>query len=110
MGRFVKGDIVVAPFPFSDLTASKRRPALVLAALTGDDVLLCQITSQAKSDTYSIPIAQSDLVSGSLRVNGNARPNRLFTADANIILYKAAALHPAKLQQVTDRIAEIVRS
>jgi hypothetical protein len=47
MGRFVKGDVVVAPFPFSDLSAAKRRPALVVASLTGDDVILCQITSKA---------------------------------------------------------------
>ncbi|MBN2488357.1 MAG: type II toxin-antitoxin system PemK/MazF family toxin [Methanosarcinaceae archaeon] len=56
MERPVKGDIVVIPFPFSDLSASKRRPALVVANLTGDDVILCQITSIAKNDQYSIPI------------------------------------------------------
>ncbi|MBM4030383.1 MAG: type II toxin-antitoxin system PemK/MazF family toxin [Planctomycetes bacterium] len=110
MGRFVKGDIVVARFPFSDLTASKRRPALVVAALTGDDVLLCQITNQAKSDSYSIPITQSDLVSGTLRVDSNARPNRLFTADSSIVLCKAATLVPSRLRQVTDRIVQILRS
>lgn len=42
MARFVKGDIVVVPFPFSDLTQTKRRPALVLAELDGDDVMLAQ--------------------------------------------------------------------
>ena len=31
----MKGDVVVVPFPFSDLTQSKRRPALVLAELDG---------------------------------------------------------------------------
>ncbi|MFI5273274.1 MAG: hypothetical protein ACHQ4H_09625 [Ktedonobacterales bacterium] len=46
MGRFVRGDVVVIPFPFSDLTATKRRPALVVADLPGDDVILRQITSQ----------------------------------------------------------------
>ena len=46
MAKFVKGDIVVVPFPFSDLTNSKRRPALVITELTGDDVILCQITSK----------------------------------------------------------------
>lgn len=46
MARFVKGDVVVVPFPFSDLTSAKRRPALILAELEGDDRILCQITSQ----------------------------------------------------------------
>ena len=39
MGRFVKGDVVVVPYPFSDFSAVKRRPALVIAELTGDDVI-----------------------------------------------------------------------
>ncbi len=50
MATFVKGDVVIVPFPFSDLSQAKRRPALVVAKLTGDDLILCQITSQAVSD------------------------------------------------------------
>ncbi len=46
MARFIKGGVVVVPFPFSDLTQTKRRPALVIAELEGDDIILCQITSQ----------------------------------------------------------------
>jgi mRNA interferase MazF len=53
MGRFVKGDVVVLPFPFSDLSATKRRPALVVAALRGDDIILSQITTANNSDGYS---------------------------------------------------------
>ncbi|MEK6725726.1 MAG: hypothetical protein AABY54_04135 [Deltaproteobacteria bacterium] len=37
MAKFIKGDVVVVPFPFSDLTQSKRRPALVVSTLEGDD-------------------------------------------------------------------------
>ena len=55
MERFVKGDIVVIPFPFSDLTEAKRRPALVVAKLDGNDLILCQITSQLFRDRYAIP-------------------------------------------------------
>ncbi|MCC7174981.1 MAG: type II toxin-antitoxin system PemK/MazF family toxin [Bryobacterales bacterium] len=54
MGQSVKGDVVVLNFPFSDLSQTKRRPALVLAALQGDDLILCQITSQAREDAHSI--------------------------------------------------------
>ena len=43
MEKFVKGDVVVVPFPFSDLTEAKRRPALVLAELDRVDRILCQI-------------------------------------------------------------------
>jgi mRNA interferase MazF len=44
MEKFVKGDVVVIPFPFSDLSASKKRPALVVSNITGDDIILCQIS------------------------------------------------------------------
>ena len=39
MGKFVKGDIVVTPFPFTDLSSNKKRPALIVADLQGDDAL-----------------------------------------------------------------------
>lgn len=54
MERLIKGDVVVVPFPFSDLSTVKRRPALVVAAPGGDDVILCQITSQQIRDRYRI--------------------------------------------------------
>jgi mRNA interferase MazF len=45
MGKPVIGEVVVLPFPQTDLQAGKRRPALVVADLTGDDLILCQITT-----------------------------------------------------------------
>ncbi len=88
MGRFIKGDVVVTPFPFSDLTASKKRPALVVADLTGDDIIICLITSQNAKDNYAISLASDNLANGQLKQNSNIRPNRLFTIDAKIILYR----------------------
>lgn len=92
MARFVKGDVVVVPFPFSDLTQAKRRPAFVLAELTGDDVILCQITSQNIKDSYSISLDVQDFESGNLNKKSNIRPNRIFTADQKILLYKTGHL------------------
>jgi mRNA interferase MazF len=51
MGGFVRGDVVIVPFPFTDLSGNKKRPAFVLADLQGDDIIVCQITSKAKSDS-----------------------------------------------------------
>ena len=54
MGRFIKGDVVVVPFQFSDLSQSKKRPALVIADLDGDDLILSQITSQSIYDSHAV--------------------------------------------------------
>jgi mRNA interferase MazF len=110
MGGFVKGDIVVTPFPFSDLSATKKRPALVITSLTGDDVILYQITSKNVADSYAIPISGADFATGSLRQASNVRPNRIFTADSNIFLYRAGILKPDKVQQVVSKIVELINS
>ncbi len=88
MARFVKGDVVVVPFPFSDLTRAKRRPALVVAEMERDDLILCQITSQRIRDRYAIPIDDKDFQTGSLKQRSNGRPNRLFTAIGTLCYVK----------------------
>jgi len=72
MAKFVKGDVVVIPFPFSDLSQFKRRPALVLVVLQGDDLILCQITSKSIKDNYAIPVDENDFESGSLNQESTA--------------------------------------
>lgn len=110
MGGFIRGDVVIIPFPFSDLSNSKRRPALVIADLKGDDVILTQITTANRSDGYSIFLKQSDFVAGGISQDSNIRPNRLFTADSNIILKKAGTISAAKIDEVVNQIIKIVTS
>jgi mRNA interferase MazF len=110
MERFVKGDVVVLPFPFSDLSQTKRRPALVLVPLTGDDLILCLITSQVKTDSYTIPLYSSSFESGSLKKDSYIRINRLFTADNQIILYKAGHLKAEVLSEVTSRLVNLLQA
>ena len=107
MERPVKGDIVEIPFPFSDLSASKKRPALVVANLTGDDVILSQITSAAKNDQYSILLAKNDFNAGNLKVESRIRPNRLFTADKSIVEYRAGTLKKEKMKEVEQKLISI---
>ncbi len=93
MAGFVKGDVVVLPFPFADLSQTKRRPALVLAASEDNVAILCQITSQSVRDAHAVALLPSDFESGSLRKPSNIRPNRIFTADLDIILYRAGRIN-----------------
>lgn len=109
-GQICKRGCRGCPFPFSDLTTNKRRPALVVASLIGDDVILCQITSKTVSDPYAIGLSDSDLTTGNLHQESNIRPNRLFTADSKIIIYKAGTLKPEKLKEVVTRLIDIINS
>jgi len=104
MERFVKGDVVVIPFPFSDLTGSKRRPALVVTKLKGNDIILRQITSKNVKDEYSIQLKTEDFEEGGLRKESNMRPNKIFTADEDIILYKVGRLKNEKIKEIIEAI------
>ncbi len=109
MARFVKGDIIVVPFPFSDLTQAKRRPALVISALEGNDLILCQITSQSVRDNYAILLDDKDFNTGSLKQSSNIRPNRIFTADNHIVLYRVGDLKLDKFSEIIEKVIEIIR-
>jgi mRNA interferase MazF len=100
--------VVVLNFPFSDLSQTKRRPALVVAALRGDDLILCQITSQARDDAYSVQLDDSDFMAGGLNWSSRIRPNRLFTADSGIVVYRAGHVTAAKLNETRGRPIQIL--
>lgn len=109
MERFIKGNVVVIPFPFSDLSATKRRPALVLANLAGNDILLCQITSQCPDEKYAVSLKITDFTSGSLPVNSYIRPARIFTADKNIILKNAGIVSNEIINKTIENIINILK-
>ncbi|MBI3957483.1 MAG: type II toxin-antitoxin system PemK/MazF family toxin [Chloroflexi bacterium] len=109
MAGFVKGDVVVLPFPFSYLSASKKRPALVIALLEAhDDLILCMITSRRAHDNSAIPVGSADFESGVLPRESNIRPNRLFTAEDSIIIRLAGHLSSAKVDEVVNEIVRII--
>ncbi len=109
MERLVKGDIVVTYFPFSDLTSSIKRPALVVADLEGSDAILCQITSKERPDKDKIILNIHDLMSGNLKVKSFVRPSRLFTLRKSIIIYKLGSLKKEKIKEVEEKLCEIFK-
>jgi mRNA interferase MazF len=103
----LKGDVVVVPFPFSDLTRSKRRPALVVADLPGEDLILCQITSRDRQDPEALSLSEGDFAEGGLSKPSFVRPARLFTADRSLVLYRVGRLRPVAMHSITERIVAL---
>jgi mRNA interferase MazF len=102
------GDVVVIRFPFSDLSASKVRPAVVLARSGRSDWILCQVTSNPYGDPDSIRLTGSSFSRGGLERDSYARAGKLFTADTGIVLRIAGTLGPQTHRLVVDAAIRIL--
>jgi mRNA interferase MazF len=110
VAQFVSGDLVVVPFPFTDLSSAKVRPALVLAGLTRGDLILCQITSQAAGHPLAVPIVSADFEpGGGLYRPSFALPHRLVTVNAVIVRRAVGRLKADKLKEIRDRVCATIR-
>ena len=109
MGTLTKGDVVLFPFPYTDLSDRKLRPCLVLSEEMGDDIVLCQITSQRlRKDEYSVELKQADTTDGTLMIDSYIRANMVFTAAKAQIRRKLCKVMDDKYGQVTNVITGII--
>ena len=102
------GAVVLVRFPFSDLSNTKVRPAIVLADAKRGDWVLCQVTSQPYTDPTAIEITNSDFISGSLKKTSYARPGKLFTANALIMAKHIGNLQSAKLEEIIRAVISLM--
>ena len=106
MVKPVAGEVVIIRFPRTDVTGGKRRPALVIEDLPGPDLILCQITSRAHRDAFSVPLDTSDCERGELSQPCFIRPQRLFTLEHHLILHSIGKVQAAKLNEVLGKVRE----
>lgn len=104
------GAVVLVPFPFSDLSQAKLRPAIVLADVGRDDWILCQITSTPYGDPLALPLADDDFATGSLHLARYARPGKLFTAHQRLMVSRVGQLKVPPFQNIVDVVIQILRS
>ncbi len=109
MVAFAAGQVVLLAFPFSDLSRSKFRPALLLAQVGRGDWVACQITSNPYADPCAIPLSDASFASGGLRRPSFARPGKLFTAHESLMESAVGALHSAVLAQVRDAVVTLIK-
>jgi mRNA interferase MazF len=109
MGLPATRQVVVVHFPFSDLSASKLRPALVLAEAGRGDWILCQITSKSYGDPNAIQLTTADFAQGSLRLTSYARPGKLFTAHLSLVSSQVGQLSSASFDAVRSAIVRMLQ-
>ena len=104
------GGVVLVPFPFSDLSEAKLRPAVALADAGRGDWILCQVTSNPYGDPRAVRLTASSFSSGSLRAESYARPGKLFTASRDLMVAQVGVLNADARQQVVNATIAILRA
>ena len=104
--------IILVPFPFSDLSGSKKRPALVISNAQfnkkSEDIVCCLITSNPHVKN-ALPISNKDIESGFLEFDSYIKPYRLFTI-SKIIIYKILGkLNKEKSVLVVKEVEKLLR-
>jgi mRNA interferase MazF len=102
--------IVVIPFPFSDLSGVKLRPAVAMLNAGRGDWLLCQVTSNPYSDPDAIRVTSGDLQKGALTSTVSfARPIKLFTANESVMVKRVAILNDESFKAILTATIESLR-
>ena len=107
MERFVKGDVVVLPFPYTNFSGTKKRPAVVVASLKGQNIILAQITTNQRNDEDSVNLRKKDFSSGSLSSDSFIMASLIFTADSSRISYRAGKMKSEKIKEVQNKLIEV---
>ena len=100
-----KGEIVLIPFPFTDLTAVKNRPALILIS-TEYDVTVSFITSQIKWQEENDVMLEPDDLNG-LKKPSLIRLSKLTTIDKALVIGKLGSLKDLELEQVNQGLINL---
>lgn len=106
-------DIILIPFPYSDLSQTKRRPAIILS--NGEynsnnlDIICCAITSNPRSYENSVEIKSKDFESGDLDYDSRVKPNKIFTLNQNMVVKKLAKLNIKKSKEIVKNVDIIIK-
>ena len=109
MERFVKGDIIIIDFPYSNFRETKRRPVLVLKIPRGEDIIVLQITSFSQEKPVEIQIKKEDFKEGNLRKDSFIRIDKIASVDKSLIKYKIGSLKPEKFNEIMNKVVSFLK-
>jgi mRNA interferase MazF len=105
------GSVVLVPFPFTDLSGRKRRPALVVSpeGFHEQDLILCVITSRVpeRLSTWEVALADGDMAEGELPKESVIKVGKLFTTHRSLIAGRFGAIKEEKSEEVLGRLRDL---
>lgn len=101
------GSVVLARFPFSDLTNQKLRPCLIIGQAEFEDIILCQITSKPYGSKRAISLWKTDFQSGTIAIRSYIRPDKIATLDQNLIVKTLGTLGEKKFKEVKNSLTSL---
>ena len=104
------GAVVLIAFPFSDLSRSKLRPAVVLASVSRGDYVLCQVTSNPYADPNAVELTEEHFREGSLQRVSYARPGKLFTANTDLFESQVGLLNEEARGKTVSEVVRLLRA
>jgi mRNA interferase MazF len=107
-GRLAAGQIVILPFPFTDLSRDKLRPTLILSKSGPEDWVVCQITTNGYADPQAMLLDRSAFALGGLAQTSYLRPSKLFTAHYTLVAGRPASLTPAALEAARKAVVAAI--
>ena len=110
MGGVRAGVVVLVRFPFSDLSSSKLRPALVVASAGGTDWILCQITSNPYGDPGAVALTTESFAEGGLPRESFVRPVKVFTASQSIVVRSVGRITLPAHRTVVETIVNVLQA
>ena len=110
--NYEQGEILLVPFPFTNLKSIKQRPVLVLSS-TGynnktEDVITCGITSNLKDTDHSVLIESEQCISGTIPTTSRIKVDKLFTLEQSIILKRWAKVNKETFEQVKREFFQLI--
>ncbi len=103
-----KFDIVLVDFPFSNLTKTKKRPALVINSLEGENAILCQITTKKRNIKKYEIFLKKESCSGDIRFNSFIYSDMIFTLHKSLIYKKIGEVEDTKVKEMINKKIKLV--
>lgn len=108
--KYNQGDIILLPFPYTDLSKIKQRPAIIISSnsINHNNYIVAKLTSVIRSDKFSFPITPLG-IDRELKFESEVRTNEIFTVSSEIIIKKFATLNQTSLKQLIDQVRNNLR-